>query len=136
MYGTQPVGGVQMVGTGVGGLLVGVDVGDTVGATVVGVGDTTGTVAVGVEMGTVEGAPVGTVVGDGKGKSVAVGLGAGISGVDCDTTDVGSRGWMPTGRSCNASTKAATSVSRMEPTAASPIKIARQRGSPGLWSSV
>jgi hypothetical protein len=63
-------------------------------------------------------------VGDGKG--VKVGLGVGVSGVGCTTIGGGKGNWMLTGRSCNASTKAAITVSTMPAAAARPVNNGRQ----------
>lgn len=142
VYRSHPAGGGQ--GVGVGGLGVGVGVGYTVTTMIVGValavwagrlvkvGEDVGK-GVDVGGGWTAGALVGTVVSEGRG--VVEGLGDCVSGV-CAAMGVGSGGWMSTGRSPSASTKAAITVSMTAATATRPVSSGRQCDGSGFCSSV
>jgi hypothetical protein len=60
----------------------------------------------------------------------------GVTSVVSTTSGVGGGGWVPTGRSCKVSSRAAATVSTRPPMASSPVKRGRRRAMPGGWASV
>jgi hypothetical protein len=147
VYRSQPGGGGQ--GVRVGRTRVGVAVGYTVTTIVVGVGlvvtdgclvnvgEAIGGTRVGVAGGWIAGALVGKGVGDGVstvvgvGEGIAVNVGRDATGVGCDAMGVG--GWTSPGRSPNANTRAAMTVTTTTQTAARLARTGRRRVSPVFW---
>ena len=106
------------------------NVGEAVGGGGVGVGGGwIGRALVGMGVGVGEG----ILVSVGEGDGIAVKVGKGVAGVGCAAIGVG--GWTSTGRSPNASTKAAITVTTTTPTAARLTKTGRRRESPVSWPS-
>lgn len=125
---------------GVGVLGVGEGVGNTVTTMIVVVGLAVGAggmvkVGKGVDVGDgwTADALVGVVVGEGRG--IAVGLGSCVVGVWA-AMGVGSGGWMSTGKSPSASTKAATTVRMTAATARRLVSNGRHGDSLGFCVSV
>lgn len=138
VYRCHPAGGRQGVGVGV--LGVGDGVGNTVTTMNVVVGLAVGVggmvkVGKGVDVGDdwTAGALAGVVVGEGRG--IAVGLGSCIVGVWA-VMGVGSGGWISTGKSPSASTKAATTVRMTAATATRPVSNGRHGDGLGFCVSV
>jgi hypothetical protein len=145
VYSLHLAGGGQ--GVEVGGLCVGVAVGNTVTTMIAGVwlavgvgelvkvGDAVGK-GVDVQVGAGWTATVLVGIAAGNGRGVAVGVGSSVSGVNWAAIGVGCGAWKSTGRSPSASTKAATTVRVTTATAKRLVSNGRHGDGSGFGASV